>query len=176
MTYITQGYIWIASSKYVNWYHSYMHYWIHSTMRMASIFTCDASQHTYDQEHTCKSAYSNVNTLFAEHTSQHTQMKYFNCTHGWCMSTYFLLNIQVGLRTQTHIYMHTLLSYLMSKERSYKCLGGKIIKDVIPHGYSQRGILWQFQNMNLFEGKTCSRTFLLWQICRAVISASKEAT
>ena len=40
------------------------------------------------------------------HASQHTRMKYFNCTHGWCMSTYFLLNIQVGLRTQTRTYAH----------------------------------------------------------------------
>ena len=36
------------------------------------------------------------------HLQVSIRMKYFNCTHGWCMSTYFLLNIQVGLRTQTH--------------------------------------------------------------------------
>ena len=40
------------------------------------------------------------------HASQHTRMKYFNCTHGWCMSTYFLLNIQVGLCTQTRTFAH----------------------------------------------------------------------
>ena len=79
------------------------------------------------------------------------------------VSTCFLLNIQVGLCTQTHTYMHTLLSYLMSKERSYKCVGGKIIKDVIPHGYTiivreaycDSFKIWISLGGKLFQGRCC---------------------
>ena len=82
-----------------------MHHLLGDTWNLSPELPWHMSLVFYMIEHTLVIQVSilKINSTYA---SQHTRMKYFNCTHGWCMSTYFLLNIQVGLRTQTRTYAH----------------------------------------------------------------------